>query len=177
MPQGTTFGPLLFLVYINDLRKAIGHKLFLFFFADDASIWITSSNTIQFQNDLPIVLGQLNNWFKVNLFSLNSDKAYLIQFTNKITSTSDIQITYEGKQIHTAIDKNFLGYLLIILFLGKETLNVLSLNWALLNVRVGGSEHNSIRGNNSLFDRQHVSALLLGHHQVNTEKSYGLKVV
>jgi hypothetical protein len=39
-----------------------------------------------------------------------------------------------------------------------------------INVRVGGSEHNSIRGSNSLFDIQHVSALLLGHHQVNTEK-------
>jgi hypothetical protein len=39
-----------------------------------------------------------------------------------------------------------------------------------INVRVGMSEHNSIRGKDSLFNRQHVSALLLGHHQVNTEK-------
>jgi hypothetical protein len=39
-----------------------------------------------------------------------------------------------------------------------------------INVRVGGSEHNCIRGKDSLFNRRHVSALLLGHHQVNTEK-------
>ena len=74
------------------------------------------------------MFGQLNKRFKANLLSLNSDKIYFIQFTNKSTRTSDIQITYEDKQICTAIEQNFLGYLLIILFLGKHTLNVLSLN-------------------------------------------------
>jgi len=38
--------------------------------------------------------------------------------------TSDIQITYEDKQIHTAIETNLLGYSLIILFPGKHTLNI-----------------------------------------------------
>jgi len=34
---------------------------------------------------------------------------YFIQFTNKSTCTSDIQITYEDKQICTAIETQFLG--------------------------------------------------------------------
>ena len=53
-------------------------------FADDTSILITSHNDIQFQSDLNIVLGQLNEWFKANLLSLNFDKTYFIQFTNII---------------------------------------------------------------------------------------------
>ena len=128
VPQGSILGPLLFLVHINDLPKATEHKAIPILFADETSILITSPNNIQFQSDLYIAFGQLNKWFKTNLLSLNFDKTYFIQFTNKSMWTSDIQIMYEDKQIHTAIKATFWGYLLIIHFLGKQTLNVLSLN-------------------------------------------------
>ena len=101
-------GPLLFLVYINDLPKAIQHKAFPILFADSTSVLITSPNNIKFQRDLNIVFGQLNKWFKANLLSLNFDRNYFIQFTNKSTCTSDIQITYEDKHIHTATETKFL---------------------------------------------------------------------
>ena len=107
--KGSILGPLLFLVYINDLPKAIEHKAVPILFAHDTSILITSPNNIQFQNDLNTVFGQLNEWFKANLLFLNFDKTDLIQFTNKITCTSDIQITYDDKHICTAIETKFLG--------------------------------------------------------------------
>jgi len=88
---------------------------------------ITSPNNIHFQSDLNVVFRQLNKWFKGSLLSLNFDKTYFIQSTNKSTCTYDIQITYEDKFIQL-LKRNFLGYLLIILFLGKHTLKVLSLN-------------------------------------------------
>jgi len=43
------------------------------------------------------------------LFFLNFDKTNIIQSTNKSTHTSDIPITYEDKQIRTAIETKFLG--------------------------------------------------------------------
>ena len=128
MPQGSIFGSLFFVVYSNYLPKAIEHKAISILFADNTSILITSPNTIQLQSDLNIVFGQLSKWFKASLLSLHFDKTYFIQFTNKITFTSDIQITYEDKHIHTAIETIFLRYLLIIISLGKCTLKVLSLN-------------------------------------------------
>ena len=73
------------------------------------SILITSPDNTQFQSDLNIVFGQLNKWFTDNLLSWNSDKTYFIQFTNKITCTSDMQITYEDKHIRTSIETKFLG--------------------------------------------------------------------
>ena len=92
VPQGSNLGPLLFLIYINDLPKAIDHKAVPIIFADDTSILITSPNNIHFQNDLNIVVGPLNKWFTANLLSLNFGKTYFIQFINKSTCTFDIQI-------------------------------------------------------------------------------------
>ena len=53
---------------------------------------------------------------------MNSVKTYFIQFTNKSTPTSDIQIMHDDKRIRTAIETKFFGCLLIILFLVKHTL-------------------------------------------------------
>jgi len=58
--------PLLFLVYINELPKAVEHKALLLLFADDTSILLTSPNNIQMQRDLNFVFEQLNKWFKSN---------------------------------------------------------------------------------------------------------------
>jgi len=43
------------------------------------------------------------------LLSLNFDKTYFIQFINKSTCTSDIQIMYDDKQIYTTIETKFFG--------------------------------------------------------------------
>ena len=40
---------------------------------------------------------------------MNFDKTYFVQFTNKSTCTSDIQITYEDEQIRTTIETKCLG--------------------------------------------------------------------
>ena len=109
MPQGSILCPLFFLVYVNDLPKAIERKVIPIIFAVDISILITSPNNIQFQSDLNVVFGQLNKLFKANLIFFNFDKTYLIHFTNKSTCTSDIQITYEDKFVQL-LQQNFLGY-------------------------------------------------------------------
>jgi hypothetical protein len=91
--------PLLFLVYINDLPKALEHKALPILFADDTSILLTSPNITQMQSDFNIIFEQLIKWFKLNFLFLNFDKTYFIQFSNKSHCTSDIQITYEDKPI------------------------------------------------------------------------------
>jgi hypothetical protein len=49
--MSTVIEALLFLVYLNDLPKAIEHKALPILFADDTSILITSANIIQMQRD------------------------------------------------------------------------------------------------------------------------------
>jgi hypothetical protein len=74
VPQGSILGPLLYLVYINDLPKAIEHKALPILFTDDTSILLTSLNNTQMQSDFNIIFEQLIKWFKSNLLFLNFDK-------------------------------------------------------------------------------------------------------
>ena len=109
VPLGSILGPLLFLVYINNLPKAIKYKALPMLFADDTSILITSPNSNQLHSDLNTVFAQLNKWFKSNLLFLNFDKFYFIQFNNASKCMAVTEIEYEDEQISTANETKFLG--------------------------------------------------------------------
>ena len=55
MLQGSILGPLLFIVYINDLTKAVECRALPILFADDTSILLTSPNNTQMHSDLNFV--------------------------------------------------------------------------------------------------------------------------
>ena len=48
IPQGSSFGPLLFLIYINDIRNC-SEKISFRIFADDTNIFISSPNSIELE--------------------------------------------------------------------------------------------------------------------------------
>ena len=123
VPQGSILGPLLFLVYINDLPKAVEHKVLPILFADDTSILVTSPNNIQMQRDLNKIFMQLNMWFKSNLLSLNFDKTSFIYFTK-----STCKLNMKTNRYVQLMKQNFLGYSSITISLEKHTLTVLSPN-------------------------------------------------
>jgi hypothetical protein len=97
-------GPLLFLLYINDLPNAITHKATLILFADD-----TSQNVYKFQNDLNTAFGLITKCFQVNSLSLNLSKTYFIPFSSKSLNYSDINITFENNQIPKVNDIKLWG--------------------------------------------------------------------
>jgi hypothetical protein len=57
------------------------------------------------QRDFNYIFEKLIRWFKSNSLFFNFDKTYFIQFTNKITCSSDIQITYEDRHISSVNEK------------------------------------------------------------------------
>ena len=73
--QGSVFGPLLFLIYINDIQYAISSsntKVKLF--ADDTNLFLHNRDPAQLFHSANTCMAQLCEWFTVNRLSLNLDK-------------------------------------------------------------------------------------------------------
>ena len=109
VPQGSVLGPLLFLLYINDLLKAILSNATPILFADDTSILITGQDKHKYQDDLNVTFEHISNWFRVNSLSLNISKTCYIQFSGKNTNYMDLNIIYKNNYISQVKEIKFLG--------------------------------------------------------------------
>ena len=82
VPQGSVLGPLLFLVYINDI--AISSNILNFqLFADDTCIFYSHKNMATLESILNKELVNVSNWLIANKLSLNVDKTNVLTFRNK----------------------------------------------------------------------------------------------
>ena len=88
VPQGSHLGPLLFLIYVNDLPTVI-NECNILLFADDVKIFYTySDNNEPLQNDLNNVV----EWCKVNLMSLNLSKCKSMTFSRVAVSNVEYNV-------------------------------------------------------------------------------------
>ena len=82
VPQGSCLGPLLFLVYINDLPCIIKNSK-VSMYADDISLYHFSKNISQLNWAINEDLGKLDRWLKGNKLSLNVTKTHSMLITTK----------------------------------------------------------------------------------------------
>ena len=79
VPQGSVLGPLLFLLYVNDIHKC-SKKLRFYLFADDTNILYADKNVKALETTINVELQKLYVWLTANRLTLNTKKSNFIVF-------------------------------------------------------------------------------------------------
>ena len=109
VPQGSIPGPLLFILYINNIINC-SEKLFIVLFADDTNLFLSCRDIMHLFDIANIELSKLSDWFKVNKLSLNVKKTNYILFGRKrLTLSETNKICIDGQQIERVEYTKFLG--------------------------------------------------------------------
>ena len=110
VPQGSILGPLLFIIYINDLPNIYKLAKFILY-ADDANIILTGDSIHEIEQKLLELIPLLVNWVGCNGLKLNLKKTnYMIFSRSRVETTRNIFIgTTLIKRVH---ETKFLGVIL-----------------------------------------------------------------
>lgn len=109
VPQGSVLGPLLFLLYINDLPNAIIYSK-PFIFADDTALLNSSKDLKSIKKKVNIDLKLLLNWLNANKIGLNVDKTEVVLFREQRKKINyDVRLKLNGKRLFFTEDVRYLG--------------------------------------------------------------------
>jgi hypothetical protein len=108
VPQGSVLGPLLFLIYINDLPRILNKNTNTILFADDTNILITGSDKKDLKENINVTFHTINTWFNSNRLALNLNKTQILEFQLKHSYSNDIY-----RLTTNPIEVRFLGLILV----------------------------------------------------------------
>ena len=112
VPQGSVLGPLLFLLFINDL-PGVSKFLTFYLFADDTNIYYESSDLLNIQKIVNRELRKVRGWLEANRLALNIDKTNFVIFhSQKRKLCEHIVVKIGNKKIKEESHVRFLGVLL-----------------------------------------------------------------
>ena len=126
VPQGSVLGPLLFLIFINDLNNCI-KKSKTYHFADDTNLLNISSSPKKLQKEINIDLKCLYKWLLANKISLNCSKTEIIFFKKPGQKINfDFNIKMNGLKLHSKESIKYLGIFLNSDLSGKKQCSILT---------------------------------------------------
>ena len=111
VPQGSVLGPLLFLIYINDLPN-ISKKLKVYLFADDTNIYLGSHDLQSLEKVMNKELEKLFEWLCINRLSLNISKTNFIIFCPINNPKIPVTILINKEAIDETKHVKYLGILI-----------------------------------------------------------------
>ena len=161
-PQGSCLGPLIFLIFTNDLHKQIENSSTILF-ADDTTLYKMHRNLNYLRWCLEDDMTRLSDWFRANKLSMNLGKTVCVLF-HKDSTCKPITIKVDGTEIHSVQEVKFLG-----MWLDSQ------LNWSRhvekLIIKLSRNS-NLIKYNKNTMPRS--TKLLIYHAHITSHIQYGL---
>ena len=107
VPQGSTLGPLFFLLFVNDMKESSSLIKFIQF-ADDTTLLFSCNNFNQLQSILENESKKVSEWLTTNKLLLNTTKTQLMVFSFK-RNNPKLSIVLNNTTITEVNEVNFLG--------------------------------------------------------------------
>ena len=109
VPQGSILGPILFLIYINDLPN-FNKEVFTLMFADDSSLFLSGPNLDELMLKVKKAIIEVKAWIDTNKLSLNLGKTKYMIFTKREIIRKYDYISISESRIERVGHTKFLGF-------------------------------------------------------------------
>jgi hypothetical protein len=107
--SGSVLGPLLCIIYINDLSLSINKLASVFLYADNTSILVTDKNHCALKCKVTGTFSHITNWFAAYKFVLNINKTNIINFATTWSTNPLLEVSFDNIVMNEVPEIKFLG--------------------------------------------------------------------